>query len=69
MQSDFENIEKQSGRVAYRAKEVAAATGLSLETVRKAIRKGDLKTTHVGRAVLISPQSLSEWLRGQEQPA
>ena len=46
-------------RVCYRPAEAAAATGLSLETIKVLIRWGDLPVSRVGRCVLIRKEDLT----------
>jgi excisionase family DNA binding protein len=42
-----------SEKISMRPEEVAAATGLSLSTIRKMIRAGTLEGRHVGRCVIV----------------
>ncbi len=59
-----------TAKLAYNTAEAAAATGLSIDTIRAALRSGDLRDTAVevnGRKVknrLILRDDLLAWLRG-----
>ena len=52
-------------RFALRITEVARATGLSERCVWTHIKKGDIPSTRVGRAILVQPQHLQQWLDSQ----
>jgi len=49
-------------RVAYRPRETAEVTGLSLRFLYYAIQQKDLPSIRVGRCRLISDKALREWL-------
>jgi excisionase family DNA binding protein len=49
-------------RVAYRPREAAEVTGLSLRILYYAIQQKDLPTIRVGRCRLITEKALREWL-------
>ena len=49
-------------RVAYRPREAAEVTGLSLRFLYYAIQHRDLPTVRVGRCRLITEKALREWL-------
>jgi excisionase family DNA binding protein len=56
-------------RVAYRPREAAEVTGLSLRFLYYAIQHKDLPTVRVGRCRLITEKALREWLeRKTEAP-
>lgn len=43
-------------------REAAELKGVHYQTVRRAIARGDLDATRVGRAVLVRPEALAQWL-------
>jgi excisionase family DNA binding protein len=49
-------------RVAYRPREAAEVTGLSLRFLYDAIQEKDLPTIRVGRCWLMTEKTLREWL-------
>jgi excisionase family DNA binding protein len=49
-------------KLAYRPKEAAAATGMSRETIFKAIAAGHLRSAKCGAARLIPADALREWI-------
>lgn len=49
-------------RVAYRPREAAEVTGLSVRFLYYAIQHKDLPTIRVGRCRLITEKALREWL-------
>ncbi|GAA4403518.1 helix-turn-helix domain-containing protein [Tsukamurella soli] len=51
-------------RVGYRAREVAAMSGVGLRTVQRKIADGTLVAHRCGAAVLVYPEDLREWLDG-----
>ena len=54
-------------RVAYDAKGVASATGLSLSYVRELLAKGSIKSFKVGKRRLIARDDLLSWIdRGRD---
>ena len=56
-------------RVAYRPREAAEVTGLSVRFLYYAIQHKDLATIRVGRCRLITEKALREWLdRKTEAP-
>ena len=46
--------------------ESAEATTLSRETIKKAVRSGELAAVHIGRRVVIRPAALDAWLASNE---
>jgi excisionase family DNA binding protein len=56
-------------RVAYRPREVAEVTGLSLRFLCYAIQHKDLPTVRVGRCRLITEKALREWLERKTEPS
>ena len=57
-------------RVAYRPREAAEVTGLSVRFLYYAIQHKDLATIRVGRGRLITEKALRDWLdRKTEAPA
>lgn len=50
------------GQIAIRVRDAARATTLSERTIWSAIQRGDLPASKVGRAVLIKPADLEEWV-------
>jgi excisionase family DNA binding protein len=54
-------------RVAYRPREAAEVTGLSLRFLYYAIQQKDLPSIRVGRCQLISDKALREWLERKAQ--
>ena len=50
-------------RRSFRIPEVAETTGLSEGMIKKKIREGELRATHVGRAVIILAEDLEAWLK------
>jgi excisionase family DNA binding protein len=55
-------------RVAYRPREAAEVTGLSLRFLYYAIQQKDLPTIRVGRCRLITEKALREWLERKTVP-
>lgn len=53
-------------RLAWRLAELAAASGLSIHTLRKAAYSGRLKTRKVGGAVIVLDQDAQAYLTGDE---
>jgi excisionase family DNA binding protein len=51
-------------KLAYRPKEAAAATGMSRESIFKAIERGDLRSVKCGAARLIPADALRQWIDG-----
>jgi excisionase family DNA binding protein len=49
-------------RISYRYDEAEAATGLSRETIRRLVDRGEIKTVRVGRCVLIPAAELEKLL-------
>jgi excisionase family DNA binding protein len=56
-------------RVAYRPREAAEVTGLSLRFLYYAIQHKDLPTIRVGRCRLITEKALREWLERKTEVA
>ena len=48
--------------ICYTAKEIAQITGLSISTVRKLTRNGDLPHVKVGRRIVYPVTAIHEWL-------
>jgi excisionase family DNA binding protein len=55
-------VKRNLQRVAYRPREAAEVTGLSLRFLYYAIQQKDLPTIRVGRCRLITEKALREWL-------
>jgi excisionase family DNA binding protein len=55
--------------VAYRPREAAEETGLSLRFLYYAIQQKDLPTIRVGRCRLITEKALREWLDRKTEAA
>ncbi|MBK9313101.1 MAG: hypothetical protein IPM55_02460 [Acidobacteria bacterium] len=53
-------------RLAWRLSELAAASGLSIHTLRKAAYAGRLRTRKVGGAVIVLDQDAQAYLEGDE---
>lgn len=49
-------------RLAYSREEAARKVGVSLDTIRRAINKGDLKAKRIGRRISITDDALRDWL-------
>lgn len=56
-------------KLSWRLQEIASATGLSVEFLRKKEREGVLKTKHVGRCVVVMDFDLKLFLEGSEKNA
>lgn len=56
-------------RVAYRPREAAEVTGLSLWFLYYAIQQKDLPTVQVGRCRLITEKALRDWLERKSEAA
>lgn len=52
------------GRISYTVQEAAAATGLSVDTIRRAFRTGEFPVHHRGTRVLILRSDLEQWIAG-----
>lgn len=61
-------IANEPQQIAYRVRDVARATSLSERTVWAAVQRGDLPASKVGRAVLIRPIDVEEWLKRCAKP-
>jgi excisionase family DNA binding protein len=62
-------MNRNLARVAYRPREAAEVTGLSVRFLYYAIQHKDLATIRVGRCRLITEKALREWLdRKTEAP-
>lgn len=53
-------------RLAWRLAELAAASGLSIHTLRKAAYAGRLRTRKIGGAVIVLDQDAQAYLAGDE---
>lgn len=53
-------------RVAYSVSEVAFMTGLSVRTVERVVRRGELGARRVGRRLLIPMTELEAWLNRKD---
>jgi excisionase family DNA binding protein len=62
-------IANEPQQIAYRVRDVARATSLSERTIWSAVQRGDLPASKVGRAVLIRPIDVEEWLKRCSKPA
>lgn len=49
-------------RLAYTLEEACKMTTLGLNTLRRRIRKGELKTTRIGRRVLVTAKELERFI-------
>lgn len=58
-----------AARRAFRPDEVAASTGLSIETVRRDIAMGRLKARRNGRAILVLAEDVDSYLRALPEVA
>lgn len=56
-------------RLAVTCDEAAQLTGLSAETIARAVRSGELRAAHVGRAVRVKIEEISKWLDSKSAPA
>ena len=56
-------------RVAYKPGEVATMTGLSRSFVYQLIRRGDLRSIRIGRAVLIPAREIERLLENKNPAA
>ena len=63
-----EHMNRNLPRVAYRPREAAEVTGLSLRFLYYAIQQKDLPTSRVGRCRLITEKALREWLERKTVP-
>lgn len=57
--------EKQ--KITYSVEEVSSQTSLSKSFLRNEIRAGNLKVRRIGRRVLILPEDLQNYLKGDEK--
>lgn len=48
--------------ICYSTKEIAEITGLSISTIRKLTRKGELPHVKVGRRIIYPVTAVHEWL-------
>ena len=55
------DIPEAPPRVAYRASEIAALTGVATDTVYKAIRRGEIPRLPIGDTVLVPAWALASW--------
>lgn len=58
--------EGEGGRLAYRVAEISEQTGLSEDTVRRAIDRGELVARRVGGVLVVLAGELQRWLEGLE---
>lgn len=49
-------------RIALSVAEVALATSLSEDTIRRACQSGDLEYSEIGSRILIRPAAIDEWM-------
>ena len=49
-------------RICLRVSEAAAATGLSERMIWGLVKSGELASSKPGRAILITPEAIREWL-------
>lgn len=52
----------ESPRFAYSLERAAEVTDLSVDTLRRAIRAGQLEAVKVGKLVRIRPEAITAWL-------
>lgn len=50
-------------RIALRPRDAATALGISLSTLERLVRSGDLPVIKAGRVRIFSIESLQDWLR------
>jgi excisionase family DNA binding protein len=64
MSQNHERVQTVMGefRLAYGVAELAAKTATSIPFIRKEIRRGHLKASKVSRRVLVTTESVREWL-------
>lgn len=53
-------------RLSYTRQEAAEVMGVSLDTIRRAIKAGTLRAKKKGRVILVSPDALRDWFNGLE---
>lgn len=49
-------------KLAYSYEEAAEVVGVCVETLRRAVKKGDLAYCQVGARVLLTPAQIQNWL-------
>lgn len=64
MKSDNNTKANAIVKLAWRLDEAAAATGLSIQFLRKEVRANKLKTQRLGRCVVILDKELKRYLEG-----
>ena len=60
------NQQTQGGRLAYRVAEIAEATGMSEDTIRRAIDRAELPAHRVGGVLVAMVADVVEWLERGE---
>lgn len=58
----------QQSRIAWRRDELARAVGLCTRQIVRLEERGDLKSVRVGRAVLVTDESVRSWLASLQSP-
>ena len=54
--------EKYPDAVLLTTIQIADATGVSAQTVRRAVRKGKLPAFEAGKLILVEPHAVAEWI-------
>ena len=62
-----QELQLQPAPIALSLRDAARAVGVSVPTLRRAIRSGALVARRVGGRVLIEPEALREWVRRSPQ--
>jgi excisionase family DNA binding protein len=69
MRSDMTTVTDSPERLTYRPREIAELTGLSLQSVYDAIKRGELKAVRVGQRSLVIPRAaLAEFVSEDARP-
>lgn len=55
--------EKYPDSVLLTTTQIAEATGVSAQTVRRAVRDGRLPAFETGKIILIEPSAVDEWIK------
>jgi excisionase family DNA binding protein len=53
---------EQKEKIVYKLQEVAEILGVSVRTLRKYIKRGELRAVKIGRNYLVRPQDLDDFL-------
>jgi hypothetical protein len=53
-------------KLSYGLKELSAALSVSVAYLRLEVRRGNLKSIHLGGRVLVSTDALADWLSAKE---